>query len=152
MNSLTDTLNPCIEKNHYSSEFKKAELIPLPKTLHKTNLTDYRPVSLLSVLSKLLEKRVHVQLNDYLEEKNTKKNTTRSPLPCKHSCNTALVRLTHSWLTARNRSEVSGVIFLDIKKGIWSRWSQYHDVQVWMPPSKFKFSTVLQIVSWRQNA
>ena len=64
MNSLTDTLNPCIEKNHYSSEFKKAELIPLPKTLHKTNLTDYRPVSLLSVLSKLLEKRVHVKLND----------------------------------------------------------------------------------------
>ena len=35
---------------------------------------------------------------------------------CKHSCNTAIVRLTHSWLTAMNRSEVSGVIFLDLKK------------------------------------
>ena len=35
---------------------------------------------------------------------------------CKHSCSTALVRLTHSWLTAMNRSEVSGVIFLDLKK------------------------------------
>ena len=29
---------------------------------------------------------------------------------------TALVRLTHSWLTTMNRSEVSGVIFLDLKK------------------------------------
>ena len=42
---------------------------PLPKTRDKTNLTDCRPVSLLSVLSKLLEKHVHVQLNYYFENK-----------------------------------------------------------------------------------
>ena len=40
----------------------------------------------------------------------------QSGFRCKHSCSTALVRLTHSWLTATNRSEVSGVIFLDLKK------------------------------------
>ena len=34
----------------------------------------------------------------------------------KQSCNTALARLTKSWLTAMNKSEVSGVLFLDLKK------------------------------------
>ena len=85
-------------------------MIPLSK-----DLTDYRPISLLSVLSKLLEKPVHVQLNDYLE-KHLLIRPFQSGFRCKHSCNTALVRLTHSWLTAMNRSEVSGVIFLDLKK------------------------------------
>ena len=34
----------------------------------------------------------------------------------KCSFNTALARLTISWLTAKNKSEVSGVLFLDLKK------------------------------------
>ena len=76
IDALTYIFNLCIEKNHYPSEFKKTKVIPLPKTRDKTNLTDYRPISLLSVLSKLLEKHVHVQLNDYLE-----KTPTHSPLP-----------------------------------------------------------------------
>ena len=73
-------------------------MIPLPKSTDKTNPTSYRPISLLSVLSKLLEKHVHIYLSDYF------------------SCNTALIRLTNSWLTAMNKSEVSGVVFLDLKK------------------------------------
>ena len=90
-------------------------MIPLPKNRDKTNLTDYRPISLLSVLSKLLKKHVHVQLNDYL--KNTYSLTPSSLFFwCNYSWNTALVRLIRSWLTAMNRSEVSGVIFLDLKK------------------------------------
>ena len=32
-------------------------------------------------------------------------------------CNTALACLTNSWLTAMNKSEVFGVVFLDLKKG-----------------------------------
>ena len=67
IDSLTYIFNLCIEKNHYPSEFKKAKVIPLSKTRYKTNLTDCRPISLLSVLSKFLERHVHVQLNDYLE-------------------------------------------------------------------------------------
>ena len=102
---------------------------------------------MLSVLSKLIEKHVHVQLNDYLE-KHLLIHPFQSGFRCKHSCNTALVRLTHSWLTAMNRSEVSGVIFLDLKKAFDGPCgSQYHDVQAWMLPSEFKFSTVFQIVS-----
>ena len=98
IDSLTYIFNLCIEKNHYPSEFKKAKVIPLPKTRDKTNLTDYRPISLLSVLSKLLEKHVHVQLNDYLE-KHLLIHPFQSGFRCKHSCSTALVRLTHSQTT-----------------------------------------------------
>ena len=88
-------------------------MVRLPKSRNKTNLTDYRPVPLLFVLSRLLEK--HVQLNDSLE-KHLLVHPFQSSFRCKHSCNTAIVRLTYSWLAAMNRSEVSNVIFLELKK------------------------------------
>ena len=112
IDSLTYVFNLCIEKNVFPSELKKAKVIPLPKSTDKTNPTNYRPISLLSVLSKLLEKHVHIYLNDYLEKRQLL-HPFQSGFRRKYSCSTALARLTNSWLTAMNKSEVSGVVFLE---------------------------------------
>ena len=66
-------------------------------------------------MSKLLEKHVHIYLNDYLEKRQLLQ-PFQSVFRRKYSCNTALARLTNSWLTAMNKSEVSAVVFLDLKK------------------------------------
>ena len=66
-------------------------------------------------MSKLLEKHVHIYLNDYLEKRQLL-HPFQSGFRRKYSCNTALARLTNSWLTAMNKSEVSGMVFLDLKK------------------------------------
>ena len=58
-----------LRKNVFPSDLKKAKEVPLPKSTDKTNPTSYRPISLLSVLSKLLEKHVHIYLNDNLEKR-----------------------------------------------------------------------------------
>ena len=68
---------------------------PLPKSTDKTNPTNYRPISLLSVLSRLLEKHVHIYLNDYLEKRQLF-HPFQSGFRRKYSCNTALARLTNS--------------------------------------------------------
>ena len=64
---------------------------------------------------KAYEKHVHIYLNDYLEKRQLL-HPFQSGFRRKYSCNTALARLTNSWLTAMNKSEVSGVVFLDLKK------------------------------------
>ena len=116
IDSLTYVFNLCIEKKNKKNppELKKAKVVPPPKSTDKTNPTNYRPISFLSVLLKLLEKHVHIYLNDYLE-----KLQLIPPFHFgfrrKYSCKTALARLTNSWLTAMNKSEVSGVVFLDLK-------------------------------------
>ena len=69
IDSRTYVFNLCIEKNVFPFELKKPKVVPLPKSTDKTNPTNYRPRSLLSVLSKLLEKHVHIYLNDYLEKR-----------------------------------------------------------------------------------
>ena len=90
-------------------------MVPLPKSTGKTVPTNYRPISLLSVLSKILDKHVHIYLNDYLEKRQLL-HPFQSGFKRKYSCNTALACHTNSLLTAMNKSEVSGVVFLDLKK------------------------------------
>ena len=115
IDSLTYVFNLRIEKNVFPSELKKAKVVPLPKSTDKKIPTNYRPISLLSVLSKLLEKHVHIYLNDYLENRQLL-HSFQSGFRRKYSCNTAFACLTNSWLTAMNKSEVSGAAFLDLKK------------------------------------
>ena len=93
IDSLTYVFNLCIEKNvffnFFPSELKKAKVVPLPKSTDKTIPTNYRPISLLSVLSKLLEKHVHIYLNDYLEKRQLL-HPFQSGFKRKYSCSTAL--------------------------------------------------------------
>ena len=90
------------------------KVVPLPKSKNKTN-NNYRPVSLLSVVSKLLEK--HIRLNDYLKKANSFIFFSLF-FRRKYSSNTALAHLTDSWLTAMaiNNSGASCVVFLALKK------------------------------------
>ena len=58
--TLTYIYNLCIQKNVFPTAFKRAEVIPLPKAKPiSTDLNDYRPVSILSVLTKPLERHIH---------------------------------------------------------------------------------------------
>ena len=46
---------------------KKARVTPLPKEGDKCNLSNYRPISVLPVFSKVFEKVAYTHLYDYLE-------------------------------------------------------------------------------------
>ena len=98
------------------------QVIPLAKTRDHKNLNDNRPVSLLSVLSKFLERHVHKHLVTYLETRDLF-HPLQSGFCRKHPCSTTLARLTDSWLSAISRSDLSGYVF-GLKKSIWSCWSQ----------------------------
>ena len=104
--SLTYIFNLCIERNVFPPEFRKAKVIPLPKTRDHKNLTDYRLISLLSVLSKLLKRHVHKHLVTCLETQDLF-HPFQSGFRRKHSCNTVFARLTVSWLSVINRSDLS---------------------------------------------
>ena len=58
---------------------------------------------------------MHIYLNDYLEKRQLL-HPFQSGFRRNYSCNTSLAGLTNSWLTAMNKSGVSGVVFLDLKK------------------------------------
>ena len=61
-NTLTYVFNLCIMKSTFPNAFKIAKVIPLYKFGDSANPLNYRPISIVSVLSKPLEKHINKHL------------------------------------------------------------------------------------------
>lgn len=55
---VTHVINLSIETGAVPSEWKQAKIVPLFKSGNKDELDNYRPISILPILSKILEKAV----------------------------------------------------------------------------------------------
>ena len=62
-------INLSIETNVVPKDLKNAWVVPLFKNIKRSEVGNYRPVSVLSVVSKILERAVYTQLEDYLVKK-----------------------------------------------------------------------------------
>ena len=67
--SLTLVINQSLLSGIFPDSLKVAKVIPLHKKDCITLMDNYRPVSLLTSISKVIEKVVHIQLSNYLKEK-----------------------------------------------------------------------------------
>ena len=65
---VTFMFNLSIETAKFPECWKKALVIPIPKQGNLTKVQNYRPISLLPLPGKVLEKIVHHQLSEYLEK------------------------------------------------------------------------------------
>ena len=70
---LTLCINFCIENDTFSSEMKQTDITPIFKKGDPKMKSNYRPISLLPLLSKIFEKIVQFQLSSYFELKLSKK-------------------------------------------------------------------------------
>ena len=68
---VTDICNLSIPLNKFPGAFKLAKVKPIFKKDRKTNVSNYRPISLLPILSKVIEKVVHEQTTKFLNDNNT---------------------------------------------------------------------------------
>ena len=114
-NALTYAYNLCIEQNTFPSLLKEAKVIPIPKSKDTSDPKNLRPISLLPILTKPLEKHIYNHMYCYME-KNNLFHRNQSGFRQNHSCHTALVKMIDNCLNAINHSEFTGVIFLDFKK------------------------------------
>ena len=64
---LTNIINRSLTTSVFPDRLKKARVTPIPKEGDKCNLSNFRPISVLSVFSKVFEKVAYTQLYDYLE-------------------------------------------------------------------------------------
>ena len=92
-----------------------AKVTPIYKAGDKSDVSNYIPISVLPILSKILERLVHNQLYNYLSCSNIF-NPCQSGFRRNHSTNTTLIDVTDHILDNMNKGKVTGAIFLDPKK------------------------------------
>ena len=114
-NDITHICNQSIRKSTFPRKWKEAKISPLHKNGPHDDVNNYRPISILPVLSKVLEKHVHDCLSAYLNEHNLL-HKTQSGFRSQHSCETALVHMIDSWLNAMDNGKMVGIVLVDFKK------------------------------------
>ena len=112
---LTHIFNQSINTGIFPEDLKTAIISPIYKSGSKTECCNYRPISVLSTVAKILEKLISVQLYEYLEN-NAILVSDQFGFRKKISTETAMLNVTKKWLINMDRGFLNGVIFLDLKK------------------------------------
>ena len=112
---LTHIINISFETDIFPDRWKFALIKPIPKINCPLKESDYRPISLLCTLSKVLEKLAARQINSYLEKHNLF-DPNQSAYKRFFGCNTALLKITDDILDNIDDSELTLLILLDFSK------------------------------------
>ncbi|KAK3506532.1 hypothetical protein QTP70_006560 [Hemibagrus guttatus] len=112
---ISTVINGSLTSGHVPTVFKKARVIPTLKkpALDPSDISNYRPVSLLSFLSKTLARIVCNQLSDYLLQNNLHE-PNQSGFKAAHSTETALLAVNEKLHAARSAKLSSVLILLDL--------------------------------------
>ena len=111
--TITKSFNDCLRIDTFPDILKLADISPVYKKGDITNKENYRPISTLSNLSKVLERLMYDQIDSYMENKLSKLLTGFRK---NHSTQHALLRTIETWKTHLNKGDKIGAIFMDLSK------------------------------------
>ena len=120
MSNLSPTLiklfNKCLSEGYFPDELKTAKVLPIFKNKGDINdITNYRPISLLSVFSKLFEKLIHKKLYAYFDDNNIINENQFGFRPL-YSTSHALINATENLYKSLDNNLHSLGIFIDFSK------------------------------------
>lgn len=114
-NILTYIMNFSIENCIVENDWKVARVTPIFKSGDEHTVNNFRPVSVLPIVSKILERHVFNSFYEYLSVNNLITNCQSGFRP-KHSCETVLTSLIDRWLKNIDQGKLTGVLFIDLSK------------------------------------
>ena len=110
---LTYLINRSFDEGAFPNSLKKAKVIPLHKEGPKTDENNYRPISLLTVWSKIFERVMYNRMYNFLEHFSLL-YSKQFGFRAKHSTIDALVELTEKLRYSKYQKKMT--FFLDLKK------------------------------------
>ncbi|KAI5750926.1 hypothetical protein M8J77_002520 [Diaphorina citri] len=112
---LTHIFNESLSTGVFPFEWKSANVVPLQKVSSPSSCNDYRPISLLPILSKALEKLAIWQIMEFVESQS-KLDLFQSGFRRRHSTATALVKVTDDVRLSLDAGKATILVLLDMSK------------------------------------
>ena len=112
---LTYLMNLSLKSATVPDDFKMARVLPIYKKGNRNYEGNYRPVSILPVASKVLEKIVYNQMHKYLEQNNLI-YAFQSGFRSAHSTDTALTFLADKLRANMDEGLYTGMVLIDLQK------------------------------------
>ena len=113
--SLTYILNQAFTLASFPDECKIARVIPLFKSGYQNMPGNYRPISILPAITKIMERIFYNQLYNYLTEYGLL-SSAQFGFRKSHSTATVLLDCTNEWYMNIGKKMFNLVVFIDLKK------------------------------------
>jgi hypothetical protein len=112
---ISKLINKSFEFSVFPNKLKKAHVIHVP--LHKKSNTldkgNYRPVSILPMISKHFERSIETQVEEFF---NSHFHNFLSAFRKGYGCQTTLLKITEDWKKALDQNKFVAAILMDISK------------------------------------
>ena len=112
---ITLIVNQCLTTGIFPTAFKIAKVKPIYKKGNKSDLNNYRPISLLPTISKIFERVIHTQLYNYLSE-NKLLCEQQYGFRSQHSTELAAIKLVDYLTHNMDTNKIPTSIYLDLSK------------------------------------
>ena len=112
---MSQLFNESLTQGIFPSIFKIAEVVPLRKNDPKDQVTNYRPISLLLTISKILEKLVYSRIYGFLTKSN-QLYQSQYGFRAKHSCDHAVGELLSDIVKNLELHKPTICLYLDLSK------------------------------------
>ena len=111
---LLKIINLSIYTGIFPDSLKFAKVIPVHKSGQQNDAANYRPISILRILFKIIEKHVTKHVFAFMKKYNLLQRS-QSGFRKNHSFNTALINLINKWLNNIDNGEIIGAIFVYLR-------------------------------------
>lgn len=119
---LTAVFNNCLKSSYWPSSFKVAKVIPILKSgKSPSDAVNYRPISLLNAIGKIMEKVVYNRLIIAIDERNLLP-PVQFGFRCGHSTIHQAMRIKQFITRNKSAKKSTGMILFDIEKAFDSVW------------------------------
>ena len=112
---LCKLFNLSISSGIFPTDWKLGRITPIPKGTNSSLTSGYRPISVLPIVSKLIERHVKMIVEDFLRE-NSPISTKQWGFMSSRSTVSALIRVVDDWLCALDQGYEVCVVFFDVSK------------------------------------
>ena len=112
---LSAIINNSFENGIFPNLLKSAQVIPVFKNGSRLSCNNYRPISLLSNIGKIIEKLIHKTLNLFLEQHKVF-YALQFGFRLNTSTNNALMSITENMQTHLDKNELTAGVFIDQRK------------------------------------
>ena len=110
---FSSLINTCIKQNIFPNNMKCAEVSPIFKKADNLSKSNYRPVSVLTVMSKVYESVMNDQLTDYFSNLFEE---LLSAFRKSFSCQSLLMKCIEDWKMSLDNNNIIGTLFMDLSK------------------------------------
>ena len=114
-NALAKVITSSFEQGIFPQALKTARVVPIFKSGSKTDVSNYRPISLLASFSKIYEKLMHKRIVDFMEM-NGSLHEYQYGFRAGRSCEHALLNAQSHILDSLSKNQISLLLLIDFSK------------------------------------